>query len=96
MVHHAAIESIKGRLAAIAGGTEDWTAEFAIDTSSIEAEREARPVWYVACGNGVDGVPIFVAETVRDRPTAEFIAAAPTDIQMLLDIVDELLQGRDN
>jgi hypothetical protein len=90
VIDDAALEAARARVSAIESRSADWQAESAIDTSSIDAEREARPVWYVSCGEADDGVPVFVADRVVDRATAEFIAAAPGDVRMLLDIVDSL------
>lgn len=84
------IRAIRARLAAIEGRTAEWEAESAIDTSSLQAERAARPVWNVCCGEEDDGVPVFIAENVLDRSTADFIAAAPRDMRLLLDLVESL------
>ena len=90
MIDDGAIAAIRSRLSAIEQGAADWKAEDALDTSSIEAEREGRIVWYVASGETDDSVPVFVADNVIDRATAQFIAAAPKDVRVLLDLVDSL------
>jgi len=90
MIDDGQLEAIRSRLSAIEPAAAEWEAEDALDTSSIEAEREGRMVWYVACGEADDGVPVFVADNVIDRATAEFIAAAPRDVRMLLDLVESL------
>ena len=93
MVDEPELQVIRARLSAIEDAGTDWQAEDALDTSSVEAERVGRMVWYITCGEADEGVPLLVADNVTDRATAEFIAAAPRDIRTLLDLLDSLRPG---